>query len=157
MSTRRGRYGDPRRRRLQPVPELPDEDWRVAYAAKVQAVIDEHGWMVQFVGSNPPLAYTIGRTLRGLPELVVSAMPPETAAQVLNRAARLGFTAGEMVDIGFSVQFRAVAITTPRVHMGVAGRMYGNGFTALQLLWPSKTGAWPGEVGWDGGPQQVLG
>jgi len=156
VSTKRGRYGDPRRR-LKLVPELPDEDWRVAYAAKVQSVIDEHGWMVQFVGCDPPLAYTIGLTVRGLPELVVSALPPDVAAQVLNRAARLGFTAGDLVDIGFSVQFRAVPVTTPRTHMGVAGRMYGNRFTALQLLWPSKTGVWPGEEGWDGGPQQVLG
>lgn len=54
-------------------------------------VIDDHGWLVQFVEPHDPLgslAYTVGLTAHGCPELVVEDLSASASAGLLNEMAR---------------------------------------------------------------------
>ena len=42
----------------------------------IYAPYKRNGWVVQFVSDRTPYAYTIGLHPRGLPELLVTGMPP---------------------------------------------------------------------------------
>lgn len=64
-------------------------------------MIARHGWMVQAVFADPPsgqpgFAYTVGLAAKGLPELVVFALPQEYAMVILNQLA-MRLTKGETV------------------------------------------------------------
>lgn len=58
----------------------------------IDATIAEHGVFIQGVITahpyDPPFTYTVGRHLRGRPELILFGPPPGPAAQVLNELAR---------------------------------------------------------------------
>ena len=45
----------------------------------IYAAVQENGWVVQYVTGRTPFAYTIGLHERGLPELLVTGMPPQPA------------------------------------------------------------------------------
>jgi hypothetical protein len=53
----------------------------------IYAAVQENGWVVQFISDRTPFAYTIGLHERGLPELLVTRMPPERARLVLDSVA----------------------------------------------------------------------
>ena len=60
------------------------------YLDELRSTILEHGWAVQFVESDrTPYAYTIGLHDCGLPELLVTGLPPQRAARLLNRVAEM--------------------------------------------------------------------
>lgn len=99
----------------------------------LQPVIDRCGWAVQGVGGSKvraPFSYTVGLTLRRLPELVVTGKPQVEAGQILNDMAR-------------EVLARRPQAGERRVQ-------------AVQLVWADDRGRWPREVG-HRGPQPVLG
>jgi hypothetical protein len=104
--------------------------------------------------------YTVGLTVAGLPELVISGLPPETAATLLNIAAKRALAneikAGDVLDDVASVPFRVIAAPLAAVNM--ARHLYGLGkVTGLQLVWPDKGGAYPGEPSWSlAGMQEVF-
>src|SRR5689334_16622824 len=122
-----------------------------AYLAECRRVIAEHGWMVQGVfptedAPGAPFAYTIGMTVAGLPEMVISGLAANTAGAILNTAALLHLDrelrAGQTVDGAASVTFRVVAAPTAEVN--TARNLYGAAaVSALQLVWPDKDGAYP--------------
>lgn len=135
-----------------------------AYDRSCMAMIAEHGWMVQgvFPTANDPgvgFCYTVGLTVAALPELVISGLPHETAATLLNLAGErsLGaeFKAGDVLDGIAGVPLRVVAAPSAAVNM--ARHLYGFGrVVALQLVWPDTAGAYPGDAGWSLGEAQEV-
>jgi hypothetical protein len=58
--------------------------------ARMAWIVAEQGWAIQGVERDrihPPWAYTVGLTVAGLPELVVTGMPLPRAAELLNGLA----------------------------------------------------------------------
>jgi hypothetical protein len=135
-----------------------------AYDQHCIELIAEHGWMVQGVfpreyDTEAPFAYTVGLTVAGLPEIVVAGLPADLAQQILNAAARrmldVEFQPGEMVDDVASVSFRVMAAPDAAVNM--AHHLYpARRVRALQLVWPDKDGAYPGDERWTLGDAQPV-
>lgn len=137
------------------------------YHDHIRKIIGEFGWAVQAVqgdGIHPPLAYTVGLTSRGLPELVVTGLDETASGYLLNQAAadleqrvirepgqRLRLSGGELAEV--------VAVAVPDAHLKVAAAMYGDALLALQLVIADANGRWPWANGYQGGSggQPVLG
>ncbi|MFB9908517.1 DUF4262 domain-containing protein [Allokutzneria oryzae] len=136
----------------------PDGD----YLAHLRGIIDSHGWAVQGVegdGVHPPWAYTVGLTPRGKPELVVTGMPFQGAAGLLNVIAPETVQAGERIELGEALLIEVVELAVPSAHLHVAVGLYGPEVRALQLVHADLHGRWPWERGYRGvrGGQPVLG
>ena len=61
--------------------------YRAQFAEQMEQAINATGVFIQYVDAEPPArpwAYTIGRTRRRLPELLVTGTCPTTAAMILN-------------------------------------------------------------------------
>jgi hypothetical protein len=134
----------------------------------VQPMIDRCGWAVQAVGGSrlhAPFSYTVGLTLRGLPELVVTGKTPADAAGMLNAVATYVIEQqvpqpGETIGGCDSGLFEVVGLPHPEAHLFVATGLYGEAVVqALQLVWADDRGRWPWDVGHRGGRggQPVLG
>jgi hypothetical protein len=135
------------------------------YLDELRATIRIHGWVVQGVEDDRlPYAYTIGLHNRGLPELVVTGLPPERAAHVLNdvAAAACGgrvFRPGAHVAVGDGPLLEIVEVDHPDAHLNFAVALGGPEIRALQLVWADDRGRWPWAAGWGPGQrrQPVLG
>lgn len=127
-----------------------------AYDQHCVELIAEHGWMVQGVfptehDREAPFAYTVGLTVAGLPELVISGLPADIAQQLLNAAAKqtLGseLRPGQTLAGIASVDFRIV--DAPAAEVNMARHLYPDKTVrALQLVWPDEGGAYPGDSAW---------
>jgi hypothetical protein len=135
-----------------------------SYLQKIIDIIDTKGWAVQGVMSNPPIAYTVGLTItHGLPEIVVAALPLESAVAILNGIAKKlidkKYTLEADKDYpevfeGFKARFRPLSAEVA-AQLKVAA-MFTPGSTpgetpvvAWQLIWPDTTGHFPGQLGMD--------
>jgi hypothetical protein len=134
----------------------------------VQPAIDRYGWFVQAVTSErgAPLAYTVGLTAMGLPELVVTGMAPRRAALLLNGMAAHWLHAeplpahGEHADTRGGQCLEVVDLPHPEAHLFTATGLYGDdAVAAQQLVWADDRGRWPWERGHRAsrGGQPVLG
>ena len=140
---------------------------RPGYLQRLRDGVAERGWMVQGIesdGSYPPWAYTIGLSGYDLPELVVTGLPVEAAARLLNdSAARILDSsppaAGERVSLPGGTLIEVVALAEPSVHLVFAADLYGPEIRALQLVYTDACGRWPWAPDYrDGlGGQPVLG
>lgn len=116
------------------------------------------GWHVvrMLAGKGEPsYAYSIGlqRTYRH-PELIVFGLPPATMQGILERLVaevRWGtcFAAGDRTGVALDeceCAFRDVPARFHDTHFGYAVGYYGNvAFSALQCVWPDRSGCYP----WD--------
>ena len=115
----------------------------------IRATVEKNGWAVQFVEDDrTPFAYTIGLHEQGLPELLVTGMPPQRATQALNSVAQYLVdggrpVAGELILIGGELGLQVVQVDHPDAHLNVAVALYGPGLRALQLVWPDDRGHRP--------------
>lgn len=144
----------------------PGSTWS-DYLEHVRELIACHGWAVQGVQRDrgrPPLAYTVGLTENGKPELVVTGLPLGRAMLLLNDVASHVLHAeaplpGEQVPLRGGPVIEIVEVTEPAAHMMVAAEFYGPSIRALQLVHADDRGHWPWEVGFRGGRggQPVLG
>ncbi|MGW5720407.1 DUF4262 domain-containing protein [Amycolatopsis sp. NPDC003865] len=144
--------------------ENPD---RSGYLQRLRDGVAERGWMVQGVendGSYPPWAYTIGLSGYGLPELVVTGLPVEVSAKLLNESAKRFLdsappAAGERVPLPGGSPAEVVELAEPSVHLVFAADLYGPEIRALQLVHADACGRWPWSPDYrDGqGGQPVLG
>jgi hypothetical protein len=124
-----------------------------------------HGWAVQYVEiPKRPFAYTIGLHDRGLPELLVTGLPPREALWLLNTFAKrtlvgLRPAAGERVSLPAGTRLELVDVEHPDAHMGMAIALQGLDVDAVQLVWADDRGRWPWAPGFDDGRrcQPVLG
>jgi hypothetical protein len=142
-------------------PDSTMQEWLEA----IYASVERNGWVVQFVESDrTPYAYTIGLHPRGLPELLVTGMPPQRATQVLNSVAEYLVGGGkprpgERILIGGELLLDVVQVQHPDAHMNFAVAFYGADLRALQLVWPDDQGhrPWCSEFSNGGVRQPVLG
>ena len=103
------------------------------------------GWMVQAVSGRPRLAYTVGLTERGQPELVVTGLAPLRATALLNRMATLpvpSLLPGSHVTLDDRM-LEVVELPHPEAHLFTAASLYGPDLQALQLVWADERGHWP--------------
>ncbi len=137
------------------------------YLGHLRSIIGTHGWAVQAVRRErlrPPLAYTVGLTAAGLPELVVTGMPAARAAGLLNTVASHALHAampepGERIPLISGPLIEIVEVDLPSAHLLMAAELYGPGVRAYQVLHADDRGRWPWERGYRGvqGGQPVLG
>lgn len=134
----------------------------------VLPTIRRFGWMVLAVGGSrlyAPLAYTIGLTEAGLPELVVTGLNAGRSCDLLNTVAQycLGVDPpplhGERVHLDGGPCAEVVDVPNPEAHLFVADDVYGPSLRARQLVWADARGRWPWEAGHRAsrGGQPVLG
>jgi hypothetical protein len=146
----------------------PDATFADYVDDQVQPMIDRCGWAVQSVGGSrlhAPFSYTVGLTLRGLPELVITGKDPKEAAGLLHTVATSVIEQhvpqpGETMCVCDCGQLEVVGMPHPEAHLFVATGMYGETVVrALQLVWADERGRWPWDVGHRGGRggQPVLG
>ncbi|HSV40592.1 MAG TPA: DUF4262 domain-containing protein [Nocardioidaceae bacterium] len=143
-------------------PDATDAD----YFDKIAGVIDANGWFVQGVEKDrwrPGFAYTVGLTMFGHPELLVTGMAHRAAAHLLNGLAHPlvwhaapAFVAGDFHLWPGSPAIEIVDVAEPTVHLVMAEGMYGSDIRAVQLVYADDHGRWPWEVGFRG-HQPVLG
>lgn len=134
-----------------------------AYLEKVAGMIEEHGWIVQAIGTSPMLFYTVGLAEKGLPEVVITGVPMEAAKSIMNTFARklvedkftLDDAAMERGDKfegvleGFKAQLRWVPPMQTK-QLNVA-RVFApsDDFKAVQIIWPDPKGRFAGEAGFE--------
>ena len=138
----------------------------------VRALIAEHGWATVTIERErfrPPLAYTVGLTQRGTPELVVAGLSACDATRLLNDVASHVLPAAAVrpgdqiplrsdpVIVGPAIE--VVEIAHPAANLAVAARLYGAALRALQLVYADDRGHWPWDPGYRGfrGDQPVFG
>lgn len=143
------------------------EATRQDYLRHIKSIVASQCWAVQGVERDrvrPPYAYTIGLTVHGKPELVVTGMSLTRAAELLNDVAvhvmhAVAPEPGERIPLigGPVVEF--VEVSVPSAHLLVATEFYGPAIRALQVVHADDRGRWPWEVGFRGvkGGQPVLG
>jgi len=140
---------------------------RLDYLNHMRDLIDLNGWAVQTVARErdfPPWAYTVGLTLYGQPELVVTGMPEAPAGELLNSVASHVLHAeaprpGEQVELVGGPLIEIVEVAEPSAHLNVAVEFYGPGVRALQIVHADDRGQWPWSAWYRGvrGGQPVLG
>ncbi|WP_099023634.1 DUF4262 domain-containing protein [Mycolicibacterium palauense] len=136
------------------------------YLDILRSTIRRHGWAVQFVESERrPFAYTIGLHSRGLPELLITGLQPQTSARLLNSMAHQivddGIDLQPAMRIDFQGEFllEVVEVEHPDVHLTFAVALCGEQVSAHQLVWTDDNRRWPWDRGWSHGRrrQPVLG
>jgi Domain of unknown function (DUF4262) len=140
---------------------------RADYLGYMRELMACCGWAVQGVereGVHPPWAYTVGLTLAGRPELVVTGMPMLRAARLLSEQAEhmlhAGLpTLGEPVELIGGPVIQVVKVAEPAAHLNIAVEMFGSRIQAMQVVHADDRGHWPWETGYRGvrGGQPVLG
>ncbi|MEZ0366750.1 DUF4262 domain-containing protein [Mycobacterium sp. pUA109] len=142
-------------------PEATVEEWLDA----IRATVDKHGWAVQYVESDrTPFAYTVGLHEHGLPELLVTGLPPQPTVRLLNTVAAYLMdggrpVAGDWIHLPDGSMLLVVQVEHPDAHMNVAVAFYGDAVRALQLVWADDHGhrPWCPEFRNGGVRQPVLG
>jgi hypothetical protein len=133
----------------------------------VREVIAARGWAsigVERSGLHPPVAYSVGLTGQGLPEMVVTGLPIPFATQLLDAVAATVLRAGAplpgermMLPSGTPVEIVKVADATARLK--VATEIFGPGIQAMQAVHADGRGHWPWDPRYRGipGGQPILG
>jgi Domain of unknown function (DUF4262) len=143
------------------------ESNQAARLAYVRGVLEEHPWVIIGVdrdGYRPPYSYTVGLTELNRPELVITGLSKERAANVLMAAADQVLDAGAPA-VGARVRLpgkrpgEIVRVAEPSVHLGIADDLFGERVTAIQLVYADIRGRWPWDENFRNGRagQPVLG
>ncbi|MCW2607330.1 MAG: hypothetical protein JWO60_2023 [Frankiales bacterium] len=131
----------------------------------VRPNIERYGWHVTGVygGRNSaPFAYTVGLTLHGLPELLVTGLRLERGATLLNHVGHQLLLEGP-VEHGQRLRHggrdvEVVELPHPEAHLFTAVEAFGE-VRAQQLVHSDDRGHWPWDRGYRSGRggQPVLG
>ncbi len=136
------------------------------YLDVLREIIRTHRWAVQYVeGEDRPFAYTIGLHALGLPELVITGLPPQQSARVMNSIAHDVVDHGTVLAQAMHIEYQSelmlevVEVEHPDVHLGFAVALFGPEIRALQVVWTDDHRHWPWDRGWLHGRrrQPVLG
>ena len=136
------------------------------YLGTLRSTIADHGWAVQFVESERrPFAYTIGLHGRGIPELLITGLPPHTSMRLLNSIAHQIVEDGVVLQPAMHIDYQdeflleVIEVDHPDVHLKFAVGLFGSRIRALQLVWTDDGSRWPWDRGWAHGRrrQPVLG
>ena len=128
------------------------------YLDVLRAIMRDRGWAVQYVEDEPrPFAYTIGLHPRGHPELMITGLPPQLSARLLNTIAQrileggMVLRPGERIDCAGEYLLEVVEVDHPDVHLVFALGIFDEPFRALQLVWTDDRRHWPWDRGWSHG------
>jgi hypothetical protein len=111
--------------------------------------------VIPYVKSEPPWGYSVGLKHNFMAaEIIISGLPYELTITAINDLAdryKEGdrFADGDVVEkiVNVPITLRAVDPSQFPEYMGMALDFNGGQFEALQVVWPSRDGAWP----WDDG------
>lgn len=122
--------------------------------AQVNDMILDRGFAIHYTEGDHdtrPVAYTIGRTMRGQPELLISGPFDSTLAEsLLTAMVDREIVAGKAVDAAFggpegrTFPGFPIPIDPWDAEMLIALAVFGK-ITALQVLWPDDAGCFPGD------------
>jgi hypothetical protein len=135
------------------------------YLDLLRRIVRRRGWAIQFIESEQqPFAYTIGLHEKGLPELLLTGLPPETSARLLNSIVAQIVNNSTLLRPAMHIDYQGefllevVEVDHPDAHLKFAVAIYGP-IRALQLVWTDKAPLWPWDRSWAQGrrPQAVLG
>lgn len=136
------------------------------YLELVREVIASHGLFIQYVEKDrwrPALAYTVGLTQIGHPELLVTGLATKDAGCFLTTIAHEllhhdaeAFVPGQLRQWAEGAAVEVVDVTEPTVHLVTADATYGPDLRAVQLVYTDDRGRLPWQVGFRGN-QPVLG
>lgn len=127
------------------------------FYAKAERNIRETGRAVLYVAAAPVFAYTIGNSLRNLPELIVFGISPGDSTMLLNAWSNLMIKRGASFGDGEMVRFDEFSDALPCRAMrcdGLAklrysiqiGQVLGiddRAYDLMQMLVPDKFGVFP--------------
>lgn len=137
---------------------------RADYLEVLRRMARRNGWAVQYVETDPPFAYTIGLADAGLPELLITGLPPERSMCLLNATAHYMVhevepVPGDTMSFGDGSVAEFVEVSAPDVHMGWAVAYHGGPVRGMQVAWRDDDGHSPWCPDFNlGGPRQpVLG
>jgi len=136
-----------------------------AYLASLRTKVTQHRWAIQYVEGDRPFGYTIGLHPKGLPELLITGLPPNTSARLINSIAHQTVDDGMTLRPGTHIDYQGefflevVEVDQPDVHLVFAAGLFGAGVRAVQLVWTDDYRRWPWDRGWSnrGRRQPVLG
>ena len=135
---------------------------RDAYLDRLRALVNKHGWAVQGVGADveagvPGFAYTVGLAKKGLPELIVLALPMDSAQPILNTLARRmvdgeAFEDGKDIIEAANLPLRLQTLEGGHLRNWVrfADLLNGKPVSVRQIVWPDRDGFFPTDPGVDG-------
>ena len=140
---------------------------RQDYLDYLRGKLDEQCWIVIYVQRDryrPSFSYTVGLTDHGKPEIVVTGLPQQRAADLLNGVAAHLVHAdppppGERVPLTDGPLIEIVRVAEPSAHLNLAVELCGPQLSALQLVYADDRGHGPWDRGFRGGRggQPVLG
>jgi Domain of unknown function (DUF4262) len=140
---------------------------RQDYLDYLRGMLDEQCWIVIYVQRDryrPSFSYTVELTDHGKPEIVVTGLPQQRAADLLNGVAAHLVHAdppppGERVPLTDGPLIEIVRVAEPSAHLNLAVELCGPQLAALQLVYADDRGHWPWDRGFRGGRggQPVLG
>lgn len=135
----------------------------LGYLTEMQALIDEHGWALQWVSDTIPMAYTVGLSRWEHPELLVFGVGQTTAGALLNGLAGR-VAAGERLTHGDRPErlfagdsISALVRVDDTTDLVIARQLYGDGIGALQLVLPDPSNRLPWHDGYEMGWQPLRG
>lgn len=137
------------------------------YAKQVRKNVETHGFHVTYVSSedSPSFCYSTGIFQSfGIPELFVSALPPQLSHELITQYAKRHSAEGPPVDkriaaIDERFDYYLINVDPDRlVEYALASfRFYGEDpFETLQLIYPDTEMRFPHEPGYDY-DQEILG
>ncbi len=128
------------------------------YIRKCKAMIEEHGHIVQSIPgeqSVPTFSYSVGLTLKRLPEFLLIGLSPEIASVVINgmakRFAENPAIASEPIEglVSVPVRLRELSMEAALVHCKVIRPVLGRTPDRIfQIIWPDPDGHFPHEPGY---------
>jgi hypothetical protein len=137
------------------------------HLARVREAVLRDGWTMLSVGrerTRPPWSHTVGLTEMGLPELVVTGLSEDDAAELLVSVGSHAIhdeapEPGERIPLRGLPEIEIVEVVDPSAQLITAVDLYGPRVRALQLVHADDRGHWPWEPGFRGarGGQPVLG
>lgn len=137
---------------------------RQDYLDVLRGLALKNGWAVQYVEAEPPFAYTIGLADAGLPELLITALPPERSLLLLSSVAdymvrQVEPAPGDTFELPDGSLAEFVEVTAPDVHMRWALAFHHGPVRALQIAWRDGAGhsPWCPDFNLGGRRQPVLG
>lgn len=126
-------------------------------------MIDRVGWSVTLVhpsaddsDDSVPIAYTVGLTAHGYPELMIVGLDPAISQHLLNDLAARVYDRAERFAHGQRISdliagYDAVVVDgalTDQLHPGAAIARYGQQVRVQQVVWPDPQGRFPWDAGY---------
>ena len=129
-----------------------------SYLDHMDEIIQEYGWAVQGVAGkdiSDTYAYTVGLSIKDLPELVIRGLDIRVATVILNDVATAmvrgqSVRHGSTVAVGDGYSLTAVEVDDEHLHtLALAEAISVSRIRALQLVWPDAAHRLPWDPGFD--------